>query len=83
VTTLDPDGGDELAAGDPGAVCALVFASPTLSPELASAVLIRRGGVWQPLGGLEPQPDRLAALQQQAQSAYNARLEADGTIAPL
>jgi hypothetical protein len=83
VTTLDPVGGDELEETDPGAVCALIFASPTLSPEAASAVLVRVDEVWQPLGGLEPQLDLLAALQQEAQTAYNARLEADGTILPL
>jgi hypothetical protein len=83
VTTLDPDGGDELEAGDPDAACAMIFAAPALSSEAASAVLVRADEVWQPLSGLEPPLGRLAALQEQAQSAYNARLEADGTIAPL
>jgi hypothetical protein len=83
VTTLDPDGGDELEATDPGVVCALIFASPMLSSEAASAVLVRVDDVWQPLAGLGPPLDRLATLQQQAESAYNARLEVDGTVTPL
>ncbi len=83
VTTLDPDDGAELAATDPAAVCALVFAASTLSSEPASVVFVRIDGVWQPLGGLQSDLDRLATLQREAQSAYNARLEADGTLAPL
>jgi hypothetical protein len=83
VTTLDPGGGDKLEATDPDAVCALIFAAPALSSEAASAVLVRVDEVWQPLGGLEPSLDRLATLQQRAESAYNAQLQADGTIAPL
>jgi hypothetical protein len=83
VTTLDPEGGAKVAATDPAAACALVFAASTLSYEPASAVLVRIDGIWQPLAGLQPQLDRLEMLQREAQGEYNARLEADGTIAPL
>ena len=82
VTTLSPDGARELTANDPEAVCALIFASATLSPEPGSAVLVSMNGGWHTLLGLQ-QEERLAAFQVEAQSDYNARLEPDGTITPL
>jgi hypothetical protein len=80
VTTLEPNRG---IATDPDEVCALIFASPALSEEPESAVLIRLDDVWQPLGGLEPPLDRLEVLQREAQNDYNAELDVDGSIDPL
>ena len=82
VTALSPDGARELPADDPGSMCALIFAAPALSEEPGSAVQVWMNGGWHTLFGVQPE-ERLAELQVEAQSAYNARLEPDGTITPL
>jgi hypothetical protein len=82
VTTLSADGAGEVAETDPGATCALIFASAALSSEPGSAVQVFMNGGWHTLFGLQPE-ERLAELQIEAQSAYNARIGPDGTVAPL
>lgn len=82
VTTLTADGAAVASPDEPGAACALLFAAPTLSSEPSSAAMIQRGAGWRPLSGLQP-PERLAALQSRAQSAYNAKLSDSGVVIPL
>ena len=71
-----------MAAGDPGASCAVVFAATALDPEPVSAAQIEKRGAWIPLSQLV-EFDRLAALQSEAQSAYNAQIGPDGRITSL
>jgi hypothetical protein len=83
VLTLDGKTKDEAPEGSPGALCAVAFASSSLDAELAAAALIRRSGTWYALSDLETDPNRLAELQSNAKSAYNAELTEDGKIEPL
>ena len=82
VLTLSSDGSAPAPESEPSAVCAVLFASPTLDAEAAAAALVQIKGGWQPLAGLQ-QTARLAEYQSQAQEDYNARLQSDGTIEPL
>jgi hypothetical protein len=82
VTTLSADGAREVAADDPGSICALVFAAPALDPEVGSAVQVWMNRGWHTLFGVQSE-DRIAAMQIEAQSAYNAQLGPDGTITAL
>jgi hypothetical protein len=83
VTTLSQDGFEELPTGDPAGTCAMVFAASTFARERSSVAMIHKGRAgWIPLNRFQP-PDRLSALQDEAQSTYNAHLEDDGTIASL
>jgi hypothetical protein len=83
VTTLSTDGSAELAAGDPAGACAMVFAASTFARERASVAMLHKGAAgWIPLTRFQP-PDRLEALQDEAQSTYNGHLEDDGTISAL
>ncbi len=77
VLNLSNDGASEVAAGDPGASCAVIFAATALDPEPVSAAQIEKRGAWIPLSQLV-EFNRLAALQSEAQSAYNAQLDARG-----
>jgi hypothetical protein len=81
VLTLSRDGSAPVAPGNPGAVCAVLFASNTLDPEAAAAAFVRRSE-WTPLSTLQP-TDELAKYQAQAQREYNAELQSDGTIDSL
>jgi hypothetical protein len=67
---------------EPTAVCAVLFASPTLDAEASAAALVQVERSWQPLSRLQ-QSSRLAEYQAQAQEDYNAELQSDGTIEPL
>ena len=80
--TLSPDGGSELAPSEPGASCAVVFASSALDPEPVSAAQIVKRGFWTPLSRFTDF-NRLAALQAEAQSAYNAQITPEGSIEEL
>ena len=82
VLSLSNDGASEVAAGDPGASCAVVFAATALDPEPVSAAQIEKRGAWIPLSQLV-EFNRLAALQSEAQLAYNAQLTPEGTIQSL
>jgi hypothetical protein len=82
VLTLSPDGSSPVPESDPAAVCAVLFASPTLDAEASAAALVQVGGGWQPLSRLQ-QTSRLSEYQSQAQEDYNAELQSDGTIEPL
>jgi hypothetical protein len=82
VLTLSSDGSAPVPESEPAAVCAVLFASPTLDAEAAAAALVQLQGGWQPLTRLQG-TSRLADYQSQAQEDYNARLQSDGTIDPL
>ena len=83
VTTLSKDGATELESGDPSGSCAMVFAASTFARERSSVAMLHQPPAgWIPLNRLQP-PDRLAELQDEAQSTYNANLESDGTINSL
>ena len=83
VTTLSTDGATELSVGDPGGTCAMVFAASTFAREKASVAMLQKGAAgWIPMNRFQP-PERLAALQDEAQSTYNGHLEDDGTISGL
>lgn len=82
VVTLTGDGSAVASATDPGATCAIVFASVSLDPEFAAAAMIERPAAWFPLSA-QASPDRLAELQSDARAAYNGRLAEDGTITAL
>jgi hypothetical protein len=82
VLTLSSDGSAPTAESEPTAICAVLFASTNLDPELAAAALIKLPAGWQPLSTLQ-QTARLADYQAQAQEDYNAELQQDGTIEPL
>jgi hypothetical protein len=81
VLTLSNDGADVAPPG-PGASCAVVFAAGALDPEPIAAAQIERRGAWIPLSRLTSF-NRLATLQSEAQSAYNARIGPDGRIEAL
>ncbi len=59
-----------------------MFAATALDPEPVSAAQIQKRGAWIPLSQLA-EPDRLADLQLEAQSAYNAQIGPDGRITEL
>jgi hypothetical protein len=82
VLTLSSDGKAEVPAGEAGGSCAVAFAATALDPEPVSAAQIEKGGAWIPLSQLA-EFDRLADLQLEAQSAYNAQLTPEGTIQEL
>lgn len=82
VLTLSSDGSSPVPESEPTAVCAVLFASPTLDAEAAAAALVQLQGGWQPLSRLQ-QTSRLAEYQSQAQEDYNAQLQSNGTIEPL
>jgi hypothetical protein len=83
VTTLSMDGAAELPAGDPAGACAMVFAASTFARERASVALLHKPAAgWIPLNRFQS-PERLSALQDEAQRTYNAHLEDDGTITSL
>jgi hypothetical protein len=82
VLTLSGDYSEPVAEGEPGAACAVIFASSSLDPEIAAAGSVRRRGRWEELSGFVD-PSELAELQIEAQGAYNARLGSDGIITPL
>jgi hypothetical protein len=79
---LSGDGRTELTAGESGGSCAVIFAATALDPEPVSAAQIEKRGAWIPLSQLADF-DRLADLQLEAQSAYNAQLTPEGTIQEL
>lgn len=82
VMLLSPDGGAEISPRESGGACAVVFAASALDPEPISAAQIKRRGAWT---GLSEVADfeRLTALQQRAQRAYNARVTPEGSLEPL
>jgi hypothetical protein len=82
ILTLSNDGAREVTPGAPGASCAVIFAATALDPEPVSAAQIEKRGAWIPLSQLA-EFDRLADLQAQAQTAYNAQLTPDGTLREL
>jgi hypothetical protein len=83
VTTLSKDGATELESGDPAGACAMVFAASTFARERSSVAMLNKPPAgWIPLNRFQS-PDRLAELQDEAQSTYNAYLEDDGTITSL
>ena len=82
VLTLSSDGSAAVPESESTAVCAVLFASPSLDAEAAAAALVKLQGGWQPLSRLQ-QTSRLAEYQAQAQEDYNAQLQSDGTIDPL
>jgi hypothetical protein len=83
VTTLSRDGATELDSGDSAGACAMIFAASTFARERSSVAMLNRPpDGWVPLNRFQP-PDRLAELQDEAQSTYNAHLEDDGTISSL
>ena len=82
VLTLSSDGSAPVSESEPTAVCAVLFASPTLDAEASAAALVELQGGWQPLSRLQ-RTSRLAEYQAQAQADYNAKLQDDGTIEPL
>jgi hypothetical protein len=63
----------------PGALCAVVFPAETLDPEPEAAAYVERGG-WVSLGELRVSSDRLADLQQEAVTGFNATVRPDGTL---
>ena len=81
VLTLDGDGSAEAPPG-PGANCTVIFAASALDPEPISAAQIEKQGAWIPLSRLQDF-DRLADLQAQARTAYNAQITPEGTIESL
>jgi hypothetical protein len=82
VLTLSNDGRSEVPPTAPGASCAVVFASSALDPEPVSAAQIVKSGAWTPLSRFSDF-SRLAELQADAQSAYNAQITPEGTIREL
>ena len=79
VLTLSNDGSAEVSPAAEGASCAVVFAATALDPEPVSAAQIQKRGAWIPLSQLADY-NRLADLQLEAQSAYNAQIGPDGQI---
>jgi hypothetical protein len=61
------------------ALCAVVFPAETLDPEPIAAAYVRRGG-WVSLGELGVGNERLAELQRDAVTGFNARVRPDGTL---
>lgn len=82
VLTLSNDGERKVEPGAPGASCAVVFAASALDPEPISAAQIEKRGAWIPLSQLA-EFDRLADLQAEAQTAYNAQVTPEGTLQEL
>lgn len=82
VLTLTKDGSTEAPETDPSSLCAVLFASPALDPEVSAAVSVNLPTGWGGLDILQPS-DRLAELQRQAQSEYNGELDEDGVIESL
>jgi hypothetical protein len=82
ILTLSGDGTREVTPSESGASCAVVFAATALDPEPVSAAQIEKNGAWIPLSRLQ-EFDRLADLQLEAQSAYNAQITPEGTIQEL
>lgn len=82
VLLLSGDGKRELAEGEPGASCAVVFAASALDPEPISAAQIEKQGAWTPLSRFSDF-SRLADLQATAQTAHNAQITPEGTIEGL
>ena len=81
VLTLSGDGKTEAAPG-PGASCTVIFAASALDPEPISAAQIEKRGAWTPLSRFQDF-DRLAELQAEAQTAYNAQVTPEGTLEKL
>jgi hypothetical protein len=82
VLLLDPEADDPVGQQGGGPACTVVFAASSLDSELAAAAMIEEKAGWRPLSGTAA-PERLADLQAQAQSAYNAHLTLEGRIEPL
>ncbi len=82
VLTLTNDGDAPAEPGAAGASCAVVFAASALDPEPISAAQIEKRGAWIPLSQLTDF-NRLATLQSDAQTAYNAQIGPDGSIEAL
>lgn len=81
ILTLSADG-RELPMGAPGADCAIVFANNTLDPEFAAAAVIKKPTGWFALSR-SASPNRLADLQSDAKTGYNANLHPDGTVTAI
>jgi hypothetical protein len=81
VLTLTGDGAQKAPPG-PGASCAVIFAASALDPEPISAAQIEKKGAWTPLSRFQ-EFNRLAELQAEAQTAYNAQITPEGTIEAL
>ena len=82
VLTLGPGLSEPAPPEQPGASCAVIFAADTLDLEIDAAASVRMRNGWEPLSGHQP-PEELAVLQEEAGRAYNAELDADGSISPL
>jgi hypothetical protein len=82
VMELLSDGSARAEPGAAGARCGVVFASSALDPEPVSAAQIHRPIDWVPLSTVQ-EFGRLAELQGEAQSDYNARIGLDGRIEAL
>jgi hypothetical protein len=82
IVMLSADGSRKMAPGSAGARCAIVFAASSLDPEFAAAAVIKRPAAWFPLSQTAS-ANRLAELQSEAKTAYNANLHADGTVTSL
>lgn len=82
ILTLSADGRTQLAPNQHEATCAIVFASASLDTETSAAAVIVRKFGWGALADLQP-VDRLAQLQSDAQTGYNATLQEDGKVQPL
>jgi hypothetical protein len=83
VTHLDADG-DEVDAGAPGALCAVIFPSEALDAEPFAAGQVLRGGNWMPISSLDRvQLTRVAELQVLAAGQPNTTLDVEGALAAL
>ena len=71
--------GEMVPADARSALCAVVFPAETLDPEPTAAAYIRRGD-WVSLGELGVDTDRLAELQREAVTGFNASVRPDGTL---
>ena len=65
------------------APCGVVFASSSLDSELAAAAMIQEGDTFRALSDKDIPTETLADLQFGAQEAYNALINASGTIEGL
>jgi hypothetical protein len=83
VTHLDA-AGDEVDAGAPGALCAVIFPAKVLDAEPFAAGQVLKGKNWSPISNLdEVQLTRVAELQVLAAGHPNTTLDVQGVLAAL
>jgi hypothetical protein len=73
------DRGADVPEDAPEARCAVVFPAETLDPEPSAAAYVERGG-WVSLGELGVDAERLAELQREAVTGFNASVRPDGKL---